>query len=682
MLAPLHWAISYGDADVVRMLLDAGADVNARDCFGWISLMHAAHDEKLDVLKMLLDAGADIDAKDNDGHNVLWHALHCDAQQAASLLRPLTQDIEAAEKPWRSEQFGTPELRLIAAAGGGDLDTVRKLLKDGVRPDVGDEHADTAIHKAAEAGHLEVVKELLAAGVPVGQPGIGDRTALQAASSGGHLFLVEFLLKARADVNAKDAYGQTPLWEAANGRYVAVLERLLAAGAEVNVATKGSHGTTPFLAAIGKDETHRRMMHLLVEHGADVRAVDQYGQSAVALAAGHLSPDDADARALREFLAELGLLSADAGKLTTAAAEGDLDTVRKLIESGASPDEIDQQERTPLFMAVSRRHSEVVAYLLKVGADPNKAIGRDGEADTAWGGMELPCPKCKTAFVAIVNPRCCPKCGHRFDSRKLKGIGTLDLPLYVSWHNGFTPLMAAAKLGEAKLARMLIEAGAKIGVGKGDVPPLFAACFLGHIEVAKLLIEKGADIKKVVKEPGRVGKKVTAVEIAGKAGHIELVKLLWDSGAPATEKEQTLLVDACRRGDVKEMRKLLSAGADPSRPDPLTDETPLDSALKGGHLDVVDALLKAGVAVNQPVSKQLPPLITVAEKFQRGWVAKQDQERYLALAQKLIDAGARATVSFLGITPLSLAEESKCKPLIELLRAAAEREKAAKKSKR
>lgn len=424
------------------------------------------------------------------------------------------------------------------------------------------------------------------------------------------------------------------------------------------------------------------MMRLLAKHGANVRAVDQYGRSAIALAERDLSHDDSDARALRELLQELGLLSADAGKLAAAAGEGDLDTVRRLIESGVSPDDIDEQERTPLFMAVSRRRHDVAAYLLKAGADPNKPIGQDDGADTANGGIELPCPKCQTPFVTIVNPRHCPKCGHTFDSRKLKGVRSPDLPLYVSWHNGFTPLMAAAKLGDAKLARMLIEAGAKIGVGKGDVPPLFAACHLGHIEMAKLLIERGGDVKKVVKEPGRAGSKLTAVEIAGRHGHLELVKLLWNVGAPANDKKQALLVDACRRGDVKAIRTLLADGAEVNKPDPLTRDEPLDTAAKAGHTNAVEVLLKAGAAGAQPVSKQFPPLISIAEKFQRGRVGKADQERYLAIAKMLLDAGARATVSVFGVTPLSLAEESKCKPLIAMLREAAEREKAAKKGKR
>jgi ankyrin repeat protein len=207
------------------------------------------------------------------------------------------------------------------------------------------------------------------------------------------------------------------------------------------------------------------------------------------------------------------------------------------------------------------------------------------------------------------------------------------------------------------------------------------ACHFGHLDVAKVLIEKGADVKTVAKEPGRGGSKVTAVEIAGKAGHIEVVKLLWDAGAPASDKEQTLLVDACKRGDAKAIRKLLSDGADANKADPLTQDEPLEAAARAGRPEAVEALIKAGAAVVKSASKQFPVLVSIAEKFQRREVDKASQERYLAVAKILLDAGARATISVFGVTPLSLAEESKCKPLLEMLRAAAEREKAAKKKR-
>ena len=61
-----------GHKDVVSMLLQAGAQVDAKDTYGWTALMWASsRNGYKDIVSMLLQAGAQVDAKDNDG----WTAL-------------------------------------------------------------------------------------------------------------------------------------------------------------------------------------------------------------------------------------------------------------------------------------------------------------------------------------------------------------------------------------------------------------------------------------------------------------------------------------------------------------------------------------------------------------------------------------------------------------------------------
>jgi hypothetical protein len=67
----LHYAVRDGDLKEVRKLLDKGADVNARDKYGWTPLHEAASYGHLDIVKLLVERGADVNARDKDGRTPL-----------------------------------------------------------------------------------------------------------------------------------------------------------------------------------------------------------------------------------------------------------------------------------------------------------------------------------------------------------------------------------------------------------------------------------------------------------------------------------------------------------------------------------------------------------------------------------------------------------------------------------
>lgn len=68
-------ASAFNHADIVKYLVDRGANINSKDCDGFTALMYAAEHRNLDVLKILIDHGAEVNAKDNFGHSVLYWAL-------------------------------------------------------------------------------------------------------------------------------------------------------------------------------------------------------------------------------------------------------------------------------------------------------------------------------------------------------------------------------------------------------------------------------------------------------------------------------------------------------------------------------------------------------------------------------------------------------------------------------
>lgn len=61
-------------SSIVRLLLDSGADVVAKDLAGWTALHYAAQSQRPDVAEILLRSGAPIDAQDSHGNTPLWRA--------------------------------------------------------------------------------------------------------------------------------------------------------------------------------------------------------------------------------------------------------------------------------------------------------------------------------------------------------------------------------------------------------------------------------------------------------------------------------------------------------------------------------------------------------------------------------------------------------------------------------
>jgi ankyrin repeat protein len=87
---PLHWATedhNFQDGSVLRLLLEHGADINARCQIGRTPLHVATYNGALGVVRVLLEHGADVEAKNNDGQTASQVAIEEGHDQVVKLLR-------------------------------------------------------------------------------------------------------------------------------------------------------------------------------------------------------------------------------------------------------------------------------------------------------------------------------------------------------------------------------------------------------------------------------------------------------------------------------------------------------------------------------------------------------------------------------------------------------------------
>lgn len=236
-LEGVHLAAAFGTLEDLELALDDGVDPNTPGAEGLTPLHLAVHDAHM--VRLLLERGAEVDARTAHGATPLilaaWY--DCEDDAAAELLLSHGADVNA-----RSTNDGmTPLLRAVRSS---KIALVRDLLGRGANLQATDAEGLSALHWATSGGDVEMAKCLLTLGAEVDPRCEGD-TPLHWASQDGYDEVVRCLLAHGADPNATDDLGMTPLAWAAKVDHgnVRVLAALLAAKANASIAS--TNGRTP-----------------------------------------------------------------------------------------------------------------------------------------------------------------------------------------------------------------------------------------------------------------------------------------------------------------------------------------------------------------------------------------------------------------------------------------------------
>lgn len=138
-------------------ILDKGVDINCRDTNGMTPLIAAAGKGYLDMVKLLIERGADVSLKEKrKGLSALKFAAGGGHSEVIRLLLDAGADVNELDYWGRGA--------LIFAAGKGVIENVKMLIERGAEVNVKDVYGNTALTVAEDMGHIEVQKILLDAG--------------------------------------------------------------------------------------------------------------------------------------------------------------------------------------------------------------------------------------------------------------------------------------------------------------------------------------------------------------------------------------------------------------------------------------------------------------------------------------------------------------------------------------
>lgn len=204
---------------------------------------------------------------------------------------------------------------------------------DRVGLNVAAESGDTALYNAARLGHLEIVRLLLQRGAEAVLPRYGGYTPINAAANNGHTKVVELLLEEhQIDIGKPENEGRGPLYNAAYYGHYEIVRLLLDRGADATVLSNA--GFAPFHVA--SQEGYTKIAGLIVDQtDFDINSPASNGATALYL----------------------------------AARNGQVETVRALIERGADTACQTKDGWTPLNAASNQGHLEVVKLLLEYDRD-------------------------------------------------------------------------------------------------------------------------------------------------------------------------------------------------------------------------------------------------------------------------------------------------------------------------
>ncbi|MDR3000943.1 MAG: ankyrin repeat domain-containing protein, partial [Fibromonadaceae bacterium] len=540
--SPLYYACAKGDADVVKQLLQIGADADVlcgRDSMPLT--LAACRARKKDVLEALCEYGADVNVTDSSGQSLLHDACAEMDGEWIKLLIDYGAEVSATDDKGNTPLHillsqGLVEKRSIGSQAKPPMSPMKRnalraelidlLLENGAELDALNHDLQTPFFLCciAEGDHMHTLKHLLSLGAMVDVQDIRNNTCLHYVANGDNTMKVKFLLDAGADGNVQNSESKSPyqvalennrraaisMFEKAdititmdgddmdaafmrackNGRR-GVAEMLIKAG-NIDVTYVDDYGRTPlhYIAKMGMVA----LAKFVINQGVDINYTDNAGQTALHFAAGNTQKE------IFKLLVESGAdltIADDKGILPIhlITDRGQHDMLHILLQNGASVETVNNAGQSLLHMACHTRSRECVRILLDRGLNPDVLDNSN-----------------VTPLVISVNAnqkeivKMLLNAGADVNTRDLEGYECIHIAIMRRYKD---------------MLALLLENGVKINaLNNSGLAPLHLAAYFGYKDIFKFLLDKGADFDL------KTGAGKSCIDIAAENGQKELIELI------------------------------------------------------------------------------------------------------------------------------------------------------------
>jgi ankyrin repeat protein len=319
--------------------------------------------------------------------------------------------------------------------------------------------------------NLEITKALVQAGADVITP-TEYRTVLNMACKTRKLDIIQYLVSQGADVNLSDRYGRTPL--------MSVFE--MNKDAPVTKHSWSAHPRRKYSneKPITKDAELPAIVDFLLSAGARVDAVDQYGDSALMVAARYKGDDrDAHIAAVKKLVDVGGKALVNMQNITKDTALCTVQSVavaEVLVAAGADVNLCLRGDRSPLSLACLSNNAELVGFLIQSGANIKDVnhLGEDRQ-DVVFRVV-------KSRYIRVL-------------LKLIDGKADVNVFSAPGSYNPLTPLMYTVVNNQPVETALLIHGGANVRLYQNRMSTLMLACYEGsdaNPDIVKMLLDAGA----------------------------------------------------------------------------------------------------------------------------------------------------------------------------------------------